>query len=162
MRSPRCAGMPKEGECQRGARRTGFSFAAEYVGSAKEKLRPNFGRNSARKEAQDKANALCFALATGLELPAPGPCRCSVAMRKVVLLIFITHIDLRLHRYIRLRSGVDLRCVLVGWQDKRPAQDTRLTAGRKSIGYARRGMQQPQDSLGSVASTQECTDGNSM
>ena len=84
VRSPRCTGMPKEGECQKGVRRTGFSFAADYRGTAKEKLRPDFGRNrKPEKKHRTRRTPFVSRLLLGWNCPTPNPCRCSSARRKV-------------------------------------------------------------------------------
>ena len=144
-----------------GCVRTGFSFAAEYVGSAKEKLPQSVVRTAHGRGCRGKGERPLFRACYTIGCPTPPPAGVASPMAKGVLWFLSIHVDLCLHRYILLRSGVDFRFVLVGWQDKRPAQDTRLTAGRRSIGYARRECINGQESFVSVA-TQECTDGNSM
>ena len=63
---------------KKGCVRTGFPFAAE-AGQQKKNCHRTFLGMQTDEDAVDKANALCFALATRLEFPTPKPCRCSVA-----------------------------------------------------------------------------------
>lgn len=150
MRSPRTAGSLQEQEQKREPGQERFSFAAE-AGQQKKNCHRTFLGMQTDEDAEDKANALCFAPAAKLELPTPLPAGVASASRKEVLLRFSRHINLWIHRYIPLRSGVDFRCVLVGWQDKRHCATPSVRKEKECIGYARGECGNGQESFASVA-----------
>lgn len=117
-----------EGDQKRGVRRTGFAIAVIPLDSNLKTAIGLFGE-SAGNEAQERANALFFALATRLDEPTP-PRRCGVADGVLCAIRLLTSRFLGDYRY---RCGVlalALHFVLVVWQDRRNVRDTVLTAGR--------------------------------
>ena len=72
VRSPKTAGSLQEQEQKRGGVRTGFSFAAEAGQQKKNCHRPFWGMQT-DEDAEDKANALCFALLRCFTSPSPSP-----------------------------------------------------------------------------------------
>ena len=121
--------------------RTGFPFAAE-AGQQKKNCHRTFLGMQTDEDAEDKANALCFALLRCFTYPPPPPAGVASPMAKGSATNTLKTRFFGIHRYIPLRSGVDLRCVLVGWQDKRPCATPSVRKEKECIGDARQGMRQ--------------------
>ena len=78
-------------------------------------------------------------------------------MAKGCAMVSLNTPALGLHHYILLCSGVDFRCVLVGWQDKRPVRDTGGAEGKRTHRTSQtRNASSGQDRVASVAIPQEC------
>ena len=113
---------------KKGCVRKGFPFAAEAGQQKKNCHRTLLGMQT-DEDAEDKANALCFALATRLELPTPRPAGVVSLKRKEVLLI--PSRDLALAFTATFRCVLVLTFVVFWWDGRRSVPARHRRCGRK-------------------------------